>query len=243
MQHQGLLSQRGVAADQLVEFFFARSGLHQRIDRRLELLRRGAFEKDLLARKLVDNLVPRAAACSRPPTNGQCRTARRQNCPSCKASTCQVLHGIQVSTGNGLFKAPDDRAGRKQPLKGSFARVACRGRPLRRRGLQRAQRHVVVGSVEPDLDTRVVELSWLAHQLQGGYVTQHLDALYVEGPEVGIAARRRTNNEMRVPAPNRSARHRQWPQVAPSSSAGPVRRQQKVLRCVGPEKVILPASR
>ena len=57
MQHQGLLSERGVAADQLVERFFARVGLHQRIDCRLELLRRGTFEKDLLARKLVDDLV------------------------------------------------------------------------------------------------------------------------------------------------------------------------------------------
>ena len=139
---------------------------------------------------------------------------------------------------NAEFKVADDKVAQRLP-----ARAATPRRAAARWGLHGAQRQVVVGRVEPDLDARVVEPARLAHAASAPASAHPLDAVHVEGPDVAVAARAGHEQHDRRAAPKRSG--------AAATMAGSCSIQLRRScapgtsgsSCVGPEKVILPASR
>ena len=99
MQHERLLHQRHVAADEFVDRFLGRRVLDQLLHASLEALGERAFDEDLLARELVDDLV---AAARRPPISLAAACARAASRPVTITSSPRF-----ASTPASCFPRPD----------------------------------------------------------------------------------------------------------------------------------------
>ena len=219
----GLLGQRGVAGDVVVQRFLAGAAVDQRLHAVLEALRHRAFDEDALARELVDDLEAAAGAAfglgvGQAEFDLQHREAVR---------VVEHLHG-RTSCHATWVRQRRFQGRRRRAVQ--WRQFQLQRLAARQRGEHGTHRQVLARRVEPDLDPRVVGPGRLAPQLQraGARRRPAAPAPRVPAPRSARPRRRRGCRRRTASPPRRRApaphRPRRWPAAGSSSSAGPARR-------------------